>query len=286
MKKLIAALAVASLSFGALADDYDKIVTRLKDLDQQPNTTLFTLGQNDQGRNIMGIIVGDPATAKVKHVVVGTHHGNERASAEVPLLFTDMVVKAYDPSVLYYIVPVLNISGYNVSRREETGSDGDTHDANRDYEDACSTKQDFQLKSTTLISELVEREDIVSAVTVHGYIGTFTYPWGTEARDYTTQDDAFFQTWAKKAVKINNYKIGTHGAAIYPATGAFEDWAYYKLGVWSFLLEIRSPSSDLKKDAQTLVEFFKNSPTERSRNVGQHVNCMQRILGSLGRSRP
>lgn len=286
MKKFLAAFAIAAVSAGAVADDYDKIITRLNDLDKLPNTSLFTLGQNDQGRNIMGIIVGDTNAAKIRQLVVGVHHGNERASAEVPLLFTEMVAKSYDPSVLYYIVPVLNISGYNVSRREETGADGDTHDSNRDYQDACSTKQDFQLKSTTLISELVDREDIVSAVTVHGYIGTFTYPWGTQARDYTTQDDAFFQTWAKKAVKINNYQTGTHGAAIYPATGAFEDWAYYKLGVWSFLLEIRSPSSDLKKDAATLVEFFRNSPMERSRNVGQHVNCMQRILGALDRSRP
>jgi hypothetical protein len=284
--KIILIVFLTLIQFSAFADDYDKVLSRLAELDKLPNTTLFSLGKNDQGRDIMGIVVGDAGTATIKHAVVGTHHGNEKASAEVPLLFTEMIIKAYDPSVLYYIVPVLNISGFNVSRREETGSDGRTHDANRDYEDACTTKNDFQLKSTTLIAELVDRENIVSAVTVHGYIGTFTYPWGPEARDYTTQDDSFFEEWAKKAVKINNYKTGTHGAAIYPATGAFEDWAYYKLGVWSFLMEIRSPYADLKKDAQTLVEFFKNSPTERSRNVGQHVNCMDRILKSLHNSRP
>ncbi len=286
MKKFIAGLILAALSFSSIADDYDKIVARLNTLDKLPNTTLFSLGKNDQNRDIMGIIVGDQSTAKTKYVVVGTHHGNERAAAEVPVFFAELVINSYDPSVLYYIVPVLNISGYNVYRREESGSDGDTHDSNRDYQDACTTKQDFVLKSTTLIADLIEREEVVTAVSVHGYIGTFTYPWGTEARDYATADDAFLTAWAKKAVKINNYKVGTHGGAIYPATGAFEDWAYYKLGVWSFLLEIKSPSSDLRKDAQTLVEFFKHSPTERSRNVGQHVNCMERILGSLNNSRP
>ncbi|MES2526375.1 MAG: M14 family zinc carboxypeptidase [Bdellovibrionota bacterium] len=286
MKKILSIFALALISFSAVADDYDKIVARLNTLDKLPNTSLFSLGKNDQGRDIMGIVVGDTSRATIKHVVVGTHHGNERASAEVPLFFAELVINTFEPSVLYYIVPVLNISGYNVSRREESGSDGDTHDSNRDYQDACTTKQDFQLKSTTLIADLIEREDVVSAVSVHGYIGTFTYPWGTEARDYATEDDAFLSAWAKKAVKINNYKVGTHGGAIYPATGAFEDWAYYKLGVWSFLLEIRSPSADLRKDAQTLVEFFKNSPTERSRKVGQHVNCMERILRSLGNSRP
>lgn len=285
MKKL-SAIILFLISFSALADHYDKILARLNDLDKLPNTTLFSLGKNDQGKDIMGIILGDARSAKIKHVVVGTHHGNERAAAEVPLHFTELMAAAYNPDVLYYIIPVLNISGYNSYNREETGSDGDTHDSNRDYEDACTTKQDFKLKSTSLIAELIEREDIVSAVSVHGYVGTFTYPWGTDARDYSTMDDAFFSAWAKKAVKVNNYKTGTHGGAIYPATGAFEDWAYYKLGVWSFLLEIRSPSSDLKKDAASLVEFFKHSPTERSRNVGQTVNCMDRILKSLHNSRP
>lgn len=285
MKKILFAAVLSALSTGAIADDYDKILARLTELDKLPNTTLFSLGKNDQGRDIMGIMIGN-TSAKTKHVVVGTHHGNERASAEVPLFFTELVAKTFDPAVLYYVVPVLNISGYNVSRREENGSDGKTHDSNRDYEDACTTKQDFKLKSTTLIADLIEREDVVTAVSVHGYIGTFTFPWGTEARDYATADDAFFSDWAKKAVKVNNYKIGTHGGAIYPATGAFEDWAYYKLGVWSFLLEIKSLSSDLKKDALSLVEFFKHSPTERSRNVGQQVNCMERILGSLHNSRP
>ena len=285
MKKILFSLVLSLITCSAFADDYDKILARLTELDKLPNTTLFTLGKNDQGRDIMGIMVGY-TSARTKHVVVGTHHGNERASAEVPLHFTELVAKTFNPDVLYYIVPVLNISGYNVYRREETGSDGRTHDSNRDYEDACTTKQDFKLKSTTLIADLVEREDIVTAVTVHGYVGTFTYPWGTDTSNYATADDAFLSNWAKKAAKVNNYKTGTHGGAIYPAIGAFEDWAYYKLGVWSFLLEIRSPSSDLKKDALSLVEFFNNSPVERSRNVGQHVNCMARILGALNNSRP
>lgn len=270
----------------AHADDYDKILSRLQELDKLPRTTLFTLGQNDQGRDIVGIILGGSAGAKVKHLVVGTHHGNERAAAEVPLLFVERMLPVLKSDEAYFVVPVLNISGYNRSRREETGSDGHNHDSNRDYEDACTTKVDFKLRSTALIAEFVEREDIISAVSIHGYVGTFTFPWGTNAEDYETLDHAYMEDLARKAVKVNNYKTGTHGGAIYPAAGAFEDWAYYKLGVWSYLLEIKSPFSDLKKDALSLVEFFKAAPRERSRNVGQSVNCVERILASLNRSRP
>lgn len=276
-------LALALLLGQAFAADYDKILSRLNELDKLPETTLFSLGKNDQNQDIMGIAIGNPS-ATTRHLVVGTHHGNERAAAIVPLEFVSALTPEAD--TLYYVIPVLNISGYNLSRREETGADNRPHDSNRDYEDACETKQDFQLKSTTLIAQFIERENIISAVSVHGYVGTFTYPWGTHTTNYTTKDDAFMQAWAKKSVTHNNYQIGTHGAAIYPAAGAFEDWAYYKLGVWSYLMEIRSPSADLKKDAKTLVEFFKLSPKERSKNIGQPVSCAERILKYNSLSRP
>ncbi len=286
MSRYILSLAFVLSSFSAIADDYDKILTRLQSYAKKPHVSLFTLGKNDQGKDIVGMIIGDVSSAQVKHLVVGTHHGNERAAADVPFTFADNVIAQYDSTVLFYVIPVLNISGYNVDRREETGSDKNTHDSNRDYEDACDTKHDFQLKSTTLIADFIDKENIVSAVSVHGYVGSFTYPWGTYLSDYATLDDNMLATWAAKAAKLNGYQTGTHGAVVYPAAGAFEDWAYLKHGVWSFLMEIRSPSSDLKKDGASLYEFFKNSPKERSAHVGQKVNCVKHILEDSNRSRP
>ena len=283
-------------SFNLFAAPYDTIVTRLQELAKKPQTSLFSLGQNDQGQSIIGIILGDPSVAKTKHLMVGTHHGNERMAAEVPFHFANIVLDAlnnpnhpehdkYENSLIY-VIPVLNISGYNANRREEMGSDNRTHDPNRDYEDPCRTKADFGLKSTTLLAELIEKENIIAAVTLHGYIGTFTYPWGVNAKDYRTMDDALMVDLAKKSVAFNKYKTGTHGGAIYPTAGAFEDWAYYKLGVWSFLLEIGNTNSDLKKDAQALDAFFKMAPLERSQNVGQQVNCTERLLRYRDIGRP
>jgi hypothetical protein len=169
-------------SFNLFAAPYDAIVTRLQELAKKPQTSLFTLGQNDQGQSIVGIILGDASVAKTKHLMVGTHHGNERMAAEVPFHFANIVLDAlnnpnhpehdkYENSLIY-VIPVLNISGYNANRREEMGSDNRTHDPNRDYEDPCRTKADFGLKSTTLLAELIEKENIIAAVTLHGYIGT------------------------------------------------------------------------------------------------------------------
>jgi hypothetical protein len=295
MKNLILTIFLL-IPFKLLAAPYDIIVSRLQELSKRPQTSLFTLGKNDQGQSIIGIMIGDSALAKTKHLVVGTHHGNERMAAEVPFHFASIVLDALNNpnhpehdkyiNTLFYVIPVLNISGYNANRREETGSDQRTHDPNRDYEDPCRTKADFGLKSTTLLSELIEKENIIAAVTLHGYIGTFTYPWGVNAKDYRTMDDALMVDLAKKSVVFNKYKTGTHGGAIYPTAGAFEDWAYYKLGVWSFLLEIGSPSSDLKKDALALDAFFKIAPVERSSNVGQRVNCTERLLRYRDIGRP
>lgn len=285
MKKLIFAIvSILSLNLWAVETPYEVIVSRLKELDKKPNTTLFSLGKNDQGTDIMGIILGDPATATIKQLVVGTHHGNERMAAEVPFLFAEAALSSKDPKTVFYVIPVLNVTGYDSNLRQEKGADGRWYDSNRDYEDACETKADFVLKSTSLLANFIVAQDIVSAVTVHGYIGTFTFPWGTTASDYATQDDALMKDLARKAVVHNNYRIGTHGAAIYPATGAFEDWAYYKHGVWSFLLEIKNAKADLKKDALALNQFFKDAPVERSTKVGQPVNCVDRILRSAAHS--
>lgn len=297
MKNLLLLCCILFSSNLFAATSYEAIVNRIKTLDAQPNTGLFSLGKNDQGQDILGLVIGDPSRPNAfKQLVVGTHHGNERMAAEVPVHFIELALShVNNPSspfhaslenTVFYVVPVLNISGYNRNSRQETSADGRNYDSNRDYEDPCTTKQDFHLKSTGLIAEFLEQENIISAVSVHGYVGTFTFPWGTTAANYETQDHLLMNDLARKSVVHNKYNIGTHGGAIYPATGAFEDWAYYKLGVWSYLLEIRSTSSDLKKDALTLLQFFLDAPVERSRNVGQRVNCVERILKAKNFGRP
>lgn len=286
MIKTFSTILLSLISLHLFAADYDTILKRMGEYAQRPNVGLFSLGQNDQGRDIMGMVIGDASRAVRKHLVVGTHHGNERMAAELPFLFVDQIQKSQKLDTLYYVIPVLNISGYDRNRREETSKEGKTLDPNRDYEDACKTKVDFRLKSTQLLSQFVEREDIVAAVTVHGYVGSFTFPWGMHTSNFSTLDNSWLMEWAQKTAKINNYRVGTHGDIVYPAEGAFEDWAYFKHGVWSYLLEIQSPRSDLQKDAQALVEFFKSAPSERSKHVGQKVNCVEKMLQVSNGIRP
>lgn len=260
------------------AAPYDDATARLARLQfaHPASVTMMDIGANDQGTVIRGVRIEDPETfgvAKPHHLVVATHHGNEELSADVAQSFAERLVAALeDPNAplheqlkgnVYYVVPVLNVTGYNASRREETSSTGRTLDANRDYSDPCTSDQPFQLASTRHLAEFVAQESIVAAVTIHGYIGTFTYPWGIFTSNTHTPDQAAFDGMARQVVAVNRYTTGTHADAIYPTAGAFEDWAYFEHGVWVMLLEIAN-RPNVARDADSLLKYFAIAPTTRS----------------------
>lgn len=269
-----------SLLAGArgLAAPYDTAVQKLDQLAaaHPAFVTPMDLGTNDQGVLIRGVKIEDPAApgfAKPKHLVVAVHHGNEELSADVAQSFAERLVAALEDSGsplnpalrrnVYFVVPVLNVTGYNASRREETSRNGRTLDPNRDYPDPCTTDQPFQLASTKNLSDFVAEQGIVAAVTIHGYIGTFTYPWGIFTTNTHTPDHAAFQDMSRQVVAVNRYSTGTHADAIYPTAGAFEDWAYHEHGVWVMLLEIAN-RPNVQRDADSLLKYFAVAPAERS----------------------
>jgi hypothetical protein len=205
--------------------------------------------------------------------VVGAHHGNETLSVTLALRFAnDLLAQLQDVNAphhaslaphIYYVFPVLNISGYNANRREESYRNGGTLDSNRDYPDPCGSDTPFQLKSTKLISEFIDSENIIGAVTIHGYYGSFTYPWGTFTTQSHTLDHDLFRSYGLNAVVANNYTTGTHGDVIYPTVGAFEDWAYYQHGVWVMLVEM-DRNANIGRDSESLLRYFSTVPTARS----------------------
>ena len=105
---------------------------------QHPSTTrLISLGTSDSGEAIEGIAVGN---GPVKNMVVSTHHGNEYGATEVARGFAASVVENPIQGQTVYVIPVLNITGYNGKQREEKGGDQSYHDPNRDYPGPCGTE--------------------------------------------------------------------------------------------------------------------------------------------------
>lgn len=214
------------LSSQAYAAPYDLIKSDMAYIARiNPNVvSRIVIGINDQGLEIEGLRIG-PANATVHHLVVGAHHGNEQKSTDVAMAFINEVVNAKKVSAgldrkladtAFHVIPVLNISGYNAGQRQERDANGRSFDPNRDYPDPCGNDSTFNLNSTDALSKYLIAENIIGAVTIHGYIGTFTFPWGTYTNQTETPDHDIFREVTAEATTVNRYRTGTHADVIYP----------------------------------------------------------------------
>ena len=268
---------IAMFAGVASATPYEDILDEMTAIqaDNAEFVSWIDLGVNDQGKMIRGLRIDGPGDEDhPNHLVVGVHHGNEQLSADVAMEFIRQSVELIRYPALpgsstvrnktFHVVPVLNIGGYDRGRREEYDADGRSHDPNRDYPDPCrSSGETFKLQSTSALAAYLESQNIIGAVTIHGYIGTFTFPWGTYTTQTRTPDHQKFVEMTENAASINGYRVGTHADVIYPTVGAFEDWAYYEHGVWVTLQELRR-NADIEEDATSLLAYFDELPGVRS----------------------
>lgn len=101
----------------------------------------FTLGQSVQGRDLHGLVISKNPTQEwgVPQIrLVGSHHGDEYMSVEIPLLMaqyltsqyaTNSRVKALVDSTYFVVVPLVNPDGHELEQRENANC----IDLNRDY---------------------------------------------------------------------------------------------------------------------------------------------------------
>ena len=183
-----------AFSFTAHADishsyaDIQKFMTDL--VTQYPNTTqLFTLGQSDHGETIQGLKIGD---GPIHNLVVGTHHGNEYGATEVTKAFAASVAADPIKGMTMFVIPVLNIGGYDELNREELDSTGTSRDPNRDYPGPCGTSGPFNLKDTAALAKFIDEQNIVASATLHTFSPAVVYPWGISTQDLSTDYDDIF----------------------------------------------------------------------------------------------
>lgn len=253
-----------TMSFAAA---YDTIVREMRALEQlHPSVSkVFSIGKNDDGDEIYAMRVGiapqqmDPA--KIGQIIVSTHHGNEKGAPKFTMLFLKDLITRYASKEMWRgelasqewtIIPVLNISGFNRDERLEHGQD-----PNRDYPSPCATPSALKLKSIQNLVAYLKSRPFTGSVTVHGYDGSFTYPWGMYVTDYHTKDHDLYESLFRKAAQVNNYTWGNGGVVVYPANGCYEDYVYWKHGSWSLLLELRDGSdSDVQSTVPAIRVFF------------------------------
>jgi carboxypeptidase T len=230
---------------------YKDVVAYLHQLAQQypQNVKLFTLATSDDGVAIEGVVIGKGPAADL---VVAAHHGNEYASTEVALNFAESVAKSPMPGRITYVIPVLNINGYDARIREEKVN-GHLLDSNRDYPGPCGTGGPFELKSTKALAQFLQKQKIVAAATMHTFEPAVAFPWGVSTDDVETEYTSIFEKMAAAATKDSHYQYGYSGKVLYPVDGAFEDYAFWKFGVWSMLFEVGTSHSPTGNSLNEIV---------------------------------
>lgn len=268
--------------------DYANVKQTVQEIAQQnPNTTqLINLGISDSGDSIIGLQIGSGAVA---HMLVSTHHGNEYGSTEVALEFANQLAENPIPGQTIYVVPVLNINGYNARNREESIAN-DSFDPNRDYPGPCGTEGPFHLKSTKALADFIAQKNIVASATLHTYFPTVAYPWGLDSEDLMTEYTDLFISLANAATYLSHYEVGNSTEVIYPANGTYEDYAFWKHGIWSLLFELGDTHTPdlaqvkelLRVNVPGIRKMFEEAPSTRAVQHDFTGRCSTR-LSSLDR---
>ena len=231
------------------------------------NAKLFTLGDSDSGDKIIGLQVG---SGPVHNLVVATHHGNEYGSTEVALGFARSVAENPLKGQTVFIIPVLNVTGYNSKSRET--AKGQSFDPNRNYPGPCGTEGPFTLKSTSSLAKFVAANDIVSSATLHTYSPAVVYPWGLSSHDLKTGYESIFEGLVMEATRESHYATGNSTELIYAADGTYEDYAFQTHGIWSILFELGYSHSPSAQDVKSMVQvnvpglrrMFESAPAQRA----------------------
>jgi carboxypeptidase T len=289
MNKLLLLVLLPLSAFAQTDRNYDGVKTALSQLAAKypNNVSTFILGDSDSGDKIQGVRVGN---GPLHTMVVATHHGNEYGSTEVALGFAESIAANPIAGQTTFVIPVLNIGGYNKRSRFEYNSAGRSTDPNRDYPGPCGTEGPFTLKSTKALADFVTKEKIISSATLHTYFPAVMYPWGISTHDLTTDYTDIFKGLVEAGTEESHYKTGNATDVMYPADGTFEDYAFWKNGMWSILFELGFSHWPSEEDVQTMIStnvpglrrMLEKAPTTLAANHAFTGKC-DRTLKSLDR---
>jgi len=250
---LLATQAVAAATDPA-HKKYAEVKSFLQELERAHPATVrvVKVGESDSGDIIEGVAIG---TGSVHNLVVAAHHGNEYGSTEVAMGTAASLAEQPIAGQTIYVVPVLNIGGYNQKNRHEQDVNGHYNDPNRDYPGPCGTDGPHNLKSTKALARFVDQENIVTSATLHTFYPAVVYPWGFATTDLATEYEDLFKTMVGNATEWSHYQTGNGTEVIYPASGTYEDYAFWRSGVWSILFELGMSHNPSQKDIDKMIRL-------------------------------
>jgi predicted deacylase len=195
---------------------------------------MMNIGFDDEGILIEGVQIGN---GPINNLVVATHHGNEYGSTELALGFAESLAQTPIDGQTMFVIPVLNIQGYDIRNRYQRVN-GSNIDPNRDYPGPCGTEGPHHMKATLNLANFISQKKIVASATLHTYWPAVMYPWGISTHDLETPYQPQFTEMVNAAASVSHYQVGNSTELLYPADGAFEDYAFWAEGIWSILFEV------------------------------------------------
>lgn len=264
-----------------MTDKYTDVQAFLRNIAESHRATaeLFDLAVSDSGQMIQGLRIG---SGPVANLLVATHHGNEYGSTEVAKAFAESVAADPIAGQTLYVIPVLNTQGYDFKSRGENTPDS-SQDPNRDYPGPCGTGGPFRLKSTAALAAFVDQKQIVTTATLHTYHPAVVYPWGFGTADFNPPYLDLFKLLVAAATEESHYATGNSTDVIYPAAGTYEDYVFWRHGVWSILFELgrsHKPYGDalvemIRDNVPGLRRMFAKAPAARAVDHEFHGRCEQ-----------
>ena len=126
----------------------------------------------------------------------------------------------------------------------------------------------------------------MASATLHTYYPAVVYPWGIASKDLSTPYDDLFKSLVALATQESGYQTGNSTEVIYPASGTFEDYAFWKHGIWSLLFELgysHTPSDGdvadlLRVNVPGLRRMMENAPKTRAPDHTFKGTCDLKLL--------
>lgn len=261
-------------------ETYD-VLKQIADKNQDV-ASLFSIGKSFEGRDIWCLRINpdeknNTSSKKPGVLIVGNHHSREHLTNEMVLLFAVYLlenknnpdIQKYINKLDIYIIPMLNPDGveYDIATgkyrwwRKNTNTLNTNSvvgvDLNRNYDfnwckqgassspnsDTYCGKSAFSEPETKVLRDfMIKNKNIKTAISYHSYGSLVLYPWG--GKDSPVEDEKDRNAFIKHAnemAKILGY-TAQQSSDLYIATGDMADWAYDKLKVLAWTIELEGNS--------------------------------------------
>ncbi|XP_055711145.1 zinc carboxypeptidase-like [Phlebotomus papatasi] len=246
--------------------------------------TIFRVGTSYEGRDILGVNINRNPGQNPGIFIESNIHAREWITSSSTTWIINKLLTATDAepaikdladNVNWYIVPVLNVDGYEYTRehyrlwrktRSQQGFICVGVDPNRNWDsywekggigssaNMCEITyagpEVFSEVETRSLAEYVLsiRDNLNIYLAFHSAAQMILMPWGhttefiEEHDDYMSMLDIAVTTLTAR--HGTPYTYGPTYTTIYPTTGTSSDWAYYALGIPGFTYEFRGRNPD------------------------------------------